>query len=361
MKHAFVQFLFALVCCDIAHAQSWNPTKQAQVASAIAPILGHTPSLVIGVGINGNLVMAQGFGSLHTGAPPDRNTVYHIGSVTKQFTAAAVLSLVDQKATVPYDGSTFSLSTQADKFFTKIDHWGALNIRDLLTMSSGIPNFTATPPLGANPFSSIEYAALRDGIKSYSRSASSQFSYSNSNYFLLAAVIDVLRSTAGSAKTYNDYIRAAIFVPAGMTKSTFINDYVPGTIVAAPTYKSPPAFAAAMWPRGAGDIASTVEDIHKWNTYLLSGSFVSAGSKAQLFSQSSFTGSSHYGMGWFVNETPVISNYYHSGQIAGYTAFNGIVRRKADGAVVTVTILTNSDNVPGLESVAGGIASTAFE
>ena len=109
------------------------------------------PAVSVAVGVNGQLVFARGYGEARPGLPATEHTVYHIGSLSKQFTAAAVLALVDRGALAPRSNNAMTLASSARDFFADVDNWdgsghGPVTLRGLLTMTSGLPSLIDTRP-----------------------------------------------------------------------------------------------------------------------------------------------------------------------------------------------------------------------
>src|SRR5690606_34965359 len=100
-----------------AAAQDWSAQKEARVDALIQHFLQRrngavtVPALSIAIGIDGERVLAKGYGPSRHGVPADENTVYHIGSLTKQFTAAAMLRLIAEHVRAPLTGEPLALDT----------------------------------------------------------------------------------------------------------------------------------------------------------------------------------------------------------------------------------------------------------
>ena len=139
--------------------------------------------------------MAKGYGS-SDGKPVTAHTQYEIGSLTKQFTAAAVLELMHDGARRVNSQAKLSVNTPLVDIFGKGSYWAAqpwLTVGRLLTMTSNLPNFTRRPPDDANPWEPITAKHLFEDIEnSTPPPASDDFDYSNTNYFLLAEMMEQL-------------------------------------------------------------------------------------------------------------------------------------------------------------------------
>lgn len=145
-----------------------------------------------------------------------------------------------------------------------------------------------------------------------------------------------------------------------MTHTGFVGEYAPGSDVADPHYRRKPAFAQPDWLNGCGDMASNAIDLFAWNRALMAGGVVAPNSLGQMFSDSARVGpTSYYGMGWFIEHDDGWDKFSHSGSVPGYTSYNAIRKRHADGSWLSVTLLTNSDGVEGLDELADEIFDAA--
>jgi D-alanyl-D-alanine carboxypeptidase len=356
-----------------ANGQSWTPAKQDQVTIWLhdfVPVL--TPSIAIGISVNGTSVWESGLGFSVPGQGilVTRDSIFQIGSVSKQFTAAAILALAEDGARNFYTNRPFTLDDKVSEFFDNVEGWGNLTVRQLLTMTSGLPNFTSVPPPHSppppdfQPGGPVPWQVLLKAFKSYARNPIPSYSYSNTNYFLLAAIIESLIPTSPPyLGDYSNYLKWRIFYRAGMIETDLISETHGGAIPAFPTLKHPRLFADPDWPKGAGMIASSVSDMLKWDRALIAGKVIGADSLKQMFAAAVPTDRPgvFYGMGWKLLPTPGLQQFFHDGDISGFTAFNSIVRRESDNTTICVVLLTNADDVQGLEQLAGKIADLVFD
>ena len=323
------------------------------------------PSISIVIGGNDRLLHARAYGEAHAGIPATERTVYHIGSLTKQFTAAAVLHLIEERVTAPLTGAPLTLDTPMQAIFEDVDNWTAegeppITVRSLLTMTSNLPNFTRRPPENVDPWGAVPAPRLLNELKKWSPQGwPNSFEYSNTGYFLLAQIIGRVAPLAADG-SYRDYVRAATIEKAGMTHTGFVGEYAPGSDIADPHYRRKPAFAQPDWLNGCGDMASNAIDLFAWNRALMAGGVIAPSSLGQMFSDGARVGpTSYYGMGWFIEHDDGWDKFSHSGSVPGYTSYNAIRKRHADGAWLSVTLLTNSDGVEGLDELADEIFDAA--
>jgi CubicO group peptidase (beta-lactamase class C family) len=353
---------------DGALAADWTPQKAAQVDALVAHFLRPQrfdgtvppPALSLAIGIDGALVLAKGYGKARYDAPATERTVYHIGSLTKQFTAAAVLCLIEERARAPLSGKALGLETPMRDIFEGVENWTAkdeppITVRSLLNMTSNLPNFTRRPPPDVDPWGAVPAPLLLDALKRFApRGWPHSFEYSNTSYFLLAEVIEHVRFAGRKAPAgYRHYVRTAILDKAGMTQTGFADDYAEGSLVAQPHYRRRPAFAQPDWLFGSGDMASNVLDLFAWNKALMAGEIIGKAARAEMFADGGRVGPvTYYGMGWFIEHGDGWDRYSHSGSVPGFTSYNAIEARHRSGRWLSVTVLTNSDEVDGLDELA---------
>ncbi len=178
------------------------------------------PGVVYGIVADGQLVDGRGFGSLHVGSTlrPDPDSIFRIASMTKSFTAAAILLLRDE--------GVLRLQDPVADWVPEMDRPDAvsddppISIEQLLTMSSGLPT---DDPWGDRQ-QGLDLRSFADLIRGGFRSAwipGTRFEYSNLGYGILGRVI-----SAASGLEYRDYVSKRLFTPLGMDSTTFSRDEV---------------------------------------------------------------------------------------------------------------------------------------
>ena len=387
MAHRIFAAAFCLLALSAGAAMAgpvWS-TDKSKIATfygtaAVTPIANKpafTPSIAIAVSINGQPVFSQGFGHVSPGGPlATGDTVYHVGSVSKQLMAAAILALIEDTSgpvgplgkSPP--GAPIALDDKIQKFIPDSLDWGPVSLRAMLNMHSGFASYTSPPANVPSPFDTTKPIAPRELLR-YVLSmlhsnpspggAVSPYVYSNTNYFLLANVIEFFKAKTPGAYDYNyqTWLRQRIFQKAGMTNTGFIEDAFPGAVVApAPYDLSNSAFASPSWPKGAGEVASSVNDLLKWHAALMNGALVSTNARNLLFAP---TGSAGYGMGWVIITGGGYRWISHGGDIPGFVSFDGIFQNEATGDWVSVAILANNDNVPNLPNLGTCLAQLGMD
>ncbi len=286
----------------------------------------------------GKIIYEHAFGmaNMEWSIPNQPDTKFRIGSVTKQFTATLILQLVDE-GKIKLDGKITDYLPDYRK-----DTGEKVTIHQLLNHTSGIPSYTDRPDfmpqVSRNPY------GIADFVKKFASGdlqfePGSKFSYNNSGYSLLGAIIEKV-----TGKSYETVLAERIFKPLGMTNSGYDN-YAPLIKHRASGYqKTPDGFVNAAYldmsiPYAAGSIYSTVADLFKWDQALYEGNILSAESKKLMFTP----GLGNYGYGIRITEEPLgksdqkIRIIGHGGGING---FNSLMMRAIDKRQ-TVIILDN--------------------
>src|SRR5215213_8480309 len=285
--------------------------------------------------------------------------VLALASVTKQFTATAVLQLVEQGKIRLVGRLSYYLPEYRKDVGDKV------TIHHLLTHTSGIPSYTGQPGflenVSRNPYKVDEF------VKKYASGdlefePGSKYSYNNSGYFLLGAIIE-----HATRKPYEQVLKENVFDPAGM-KNTGYDHY--GTILpkrASGYSKAPDGYSNALYldmsiPYSAGSLYSTVEDLYLWDQALYTDKLLSAQSKALMYKP--FL--DNYAYGWVVtnasfkqNDQPV-QMITHGGGINGFSTT--IVRFPKEKNLIVMLDNTGSEYVDRLsDSIAQIIYNQPFE
>jgi CubicO group peptidase (beta-lactamase class C family) len=251
-------------------------TSASAIDAAITKQLDeqHIAGAAVGVYQDGALVDLKTFGyrDVAKKLPVDAGTRFEIGSVTKQFTAAAILQLQEQ--------GKLSIDDRLAKYLPSFPHANEVTLRQLLNQISGLPDYTDLPDI-ATAMSTT--ADATDKIVAYANKPlnfppGTKWQYSNTNYWVLGKVVATV-----SGMSYEDYVREHVFKPAGMTHSGFVSDESTMDDFAIPYWHGPkndgPAQPAPTmfesWPGGAGAIVSTIGDLAAWDAALASGKIVS--------------------------------------------------------------------------------------
>jgi CubicO group peptidase (beta-lactamase class C family) len=286
----------------------------------------------------GKVVYKKGFGmaNMEWAIPNQPDTKFRIGSVTKQFTAALVLQLVEQ-GKIKLDGKLGDYLPDYRK-----DTGDKITIHQLLNHTSGIPSYTGQPDFFANV--SRNPYTVADFVKKFASGElefepGSKFAYNNSGYFLLGAIVEKV-----TGKSYETVLKERIFELLGMTNTGYDN-HAPLLQKRASGYeKTPAGYVNAAYldmslPYAAGSMYSTVEDLYKWDQALYENKIISADSKKLMFTP----GLSDYGYGFLIADRPIGKTdqktkvIQHGGGING---FNSLLTRLVDRQQ-TIILLDN--------------------
>ncbi|KWT65203.1 hypothetical protein APY04_2952 [Hyphomicrobium sulfonivorans] len=334
-------------------------------------------ALSVAIGINGELVFARGYGEARPGQIATERTVYHIGSLSKQFTAAAMLNLIDKAPVSPRSLTPLSLASTVDAVLPGFENWSApeigspVTIRRLLTMTSGLPSLLNRPPPGSDPWGRISSGELISALKALRPSARPKvFAYDNFNYFVLSQIIETVscRSPDANSRGFMPFVRSMLLTPLALDDTGFVGD--PKSYRAArvatpswgntPSHMRRPAFVQSAWLQGAADMASSATDLFKWNRAIMRGTAVTPANRQLMFSNAArVTLTRYYGMGWFIDHDAGWDWFTHTGFVPGYTASNAIVQNPVKGHWISVTLLTNADGMRELEKLSEAIVRIA--
>ena len=265
----------------------------------------------------GEVIYGRGFGLADRQARvvPSAATSFRIGSATKQFTAAAILELEEQ-------GKLHTGDTIATHLPDYPQVGAAITIHQLLTHTAGIPNYTNFPEVmeARSEAISVDQLLATFADKPLDFTPGSAWSYSNSGYIVLGAIIE-----QASGQSYADFMRESIFIPAGLTR-TKVGDgagedsargyrLVAGELVDAEPIDMSVAYAA-------GGIRSTAADLLEWHRVLAGDKILGAAARAKLYR----VDKKHYAYGWRVVDRDGHRFVSHGGGIDGFlTSFTRVV------------------------------------
>lgn len=266
-------------------------------------------------------------GSRGNPGPAGAGDRYMLASVTKQFTAAAILALEK-------DGR-LDLSNSAARFLRALPHWNQITIRDLLNHQTTLPDYVSAMPYsgGAALQSSISLSALLNIIAGVSGTpqATGCIAYSNSNYAALASIIET-----ASGQSFGSYLNSKIFGPLEMTQTSYTGNVLGNVRRGHFANGAPTGDYQSSWANGAGGIVTTARDMAKWNVAIMDG-FLDIADRAKddvVTGSCRPLGVSSYAYGWIVGPNGVLE---HSGVVEGYSTYNLIDVDRG----VAVTVLSN--------------------
>jgi CubicO group peptidase (beta-lactamase class C family) len=269
------------------------------------------------IALDGKILLQKGYGYKNAAQKilNDGNTIFQVGSVTKQFTAAVILRLQEQKK--------LSLQDKLSNYFPELSFAGKITIEQLLSHTSGIFNYTNNGDFmkteAAKPASQEKILALFKD-KPLEFEPGSQFNYSNSGYILLGYIIEKI-----TGKPYYQAVRDMIFTPLHMDHTGFnfaglqSPDKATGYFVLSKTANTPATIVDSSASFAAGAIYSTAGDLYKWDRSLYTEKIISKASLKNAYTRRK----GMYGLGWIIDSANGKEVYQHSGGIFGFTSFIG--------------------------------------
>jgi CubicO group peptidase (beta-lactamase class C family) len=258
-----------------------DAAAQAFVAGRIAP------GVQVAIFRAGAPVLSRGYGlaNLETGMPVDPTSIFQIGSVTKQFTAAQLLLLVE--------AGKLSVEDKLAKVFPDFPRASEISLRQILTHTAGLGDYANAKDLATlKRRSRVEYSSeeLYDAMKQqtdplFIAEPGTKRAYSNTGYVLLGLLIE---KVAGAP--YAKVMRDGVIARAGLTHTAFddLSEVLPGRVCGyTPDANAPSGYDNApdhsmTYPGGAGCLRSTCEDLCQWHRALLSGRVISEANLEQM-------------------------------------------------------------------------------
>ncbi|HTE40839.1 MAG TPA: serine hydrolase domain-containing protein [Steroidobacteraceae bacterium] len=300
-----------------------------------------TPGMTVMLAKNGAVIYSQAYGyaNLSSCTRVQTATEFQIGSITKQFTAAAILQL--------HNTGALNIDNTVVSYLPSYTFDSRITVRMLLTQTSGLVDYLDFPQAPTwipgvtqqTVITAITQAPLRF-------TPGAAFEYSNSNYFILGSIIESV-----SGQTYAAYLAAHILQPLGLahtglvqplsSASPYTTNLAPGII------PDPSGFFAA------GALWSNVQDVTTWNVGLASGAVIPTSLLPTMLTPPAVPEfgapniSSEYAMGWVRSSHLGRPWVWHNGQTLAYTSFNGVFLDNG----LSLSILANRDiqeNAPGL-------------
>ncbi|AMY07083.1 Penicillin-binding protein E [Luteitalea pratensis] len=281
---------------------------------------------------------AIGMASMELGVPLQPDTIFRLGSITKQFTAAAIMMLVEE--------GKVSLTDPVEKYVPGYPTQGhVITVEHLLTHTSGIQSYTDIP--GWFPGRIRADMAVLDLVDAFKKepmqfAPGTRYAYNNSAYVLLGAIIEKAAGT-----TYEQFLTTRIFTPLGMTR-TFYGSNEPIIRGRAQGYTRDDGvvknsqFLSMTQPYAAGSLVSTLDDLARWDAALYTDRVVKAESLARMWTPYLLKdgSSTRYGYGFQVGDMRGQQAIEHGGGIPGFSTY----ALRLPQEHVYVVVLCNSDN-----------------
>ena len=325
----------------------------AQLDRIAAQVLDQTgvPSASIAVVQHGKLAYTHAYGSARLASgrvhalPAAPSMRYSIGSISKQFTAAAILMLQQQ--------GKLSLDDPVGKYVPGLTRGNEVTIRQILSQTSGYQDYWPEDYLMTPMLKSTTAQQILDvwAKKPLDFDPGTQWQYSNTNYVIAGRIVESI-----TGQPLFGFLSQRVFRPLGMT-SVWNSDETPLAGPDATAYYRhalgplrPAPKEGAGWMYAAGELAMTAHDLVLWDESLLAQSVLSPESYKQMFTEVKLKDgkSTHYGLGVFVRDSDGHRTIEHSGEVSGFVSDNVVLID--DGAAVVV--LTNQDAVSAASTIA---------
>ncbi len=353
-------FIFVLLTASLVQAQAPSPLSAAlreKVDAIVHQALTGTgvPSASIAMVQNGAIVYLQAYGDgridPHMPALPSMR--YSIGSISKQFTAAAVLLLAEQ--------DKLSLDDPVSRFVPNLTRGNEVTIRELLSHTSGYQDYFPqdhVPPFMLQPITADK---LLDqwARKPLDFDPGTEWQYSNTNFVIAGLIVE-----KASGEPLLQFLSEHIFTPLGMksvinidqnrltdTDATGYLRYAIGPLRPAPK-------EGKGWLFAMGELAMPAEDLAKWDISMINQSVLQPASYAQLEKEVVLKNGlgTRYGLGVDVRRDLGQRVIEHGGEVSGFTAQNTVF----PDARMAVVVLVNEDSVQASDDIARQIAALLF-
>ena len=303
------------------------------------------PGISIGVQRGGEVVFAGGFGyaDLENEVPATADTVYRIGSVTKQFTAAAAMLLVEE--------GKLDLSADLREYLPDYDTQGfEVQVERLLNHTSGIKGYTEMPEFWERSRLDLGHEAMLELFSEppFEFEPGDRYQYNNSGYYLLGVLIERL-----SGMSYTEFLEARLFGPLGLERTHYLRNgpLVPGRAEGYEVgedggFVNDEPLSMEL-PYAAGSMGASVLDLLAWQRALASGQAVSPAGYERMTARGSLVNEDpvHYGYGLGLSEEHGLAKISHGGGINGFRAELALYPEEDLGIAV---LINSGSGRPGL-------------
>jgi len=308
-----------LICSTIVCGQNFADRLSHQIDSLVTSKYKEVaPGCVILVASKDQIIYRKAFGlaDTKTKKPMQPDMIFRLGSMTKQYTAIAILQLVEQ--------GKVKLSDSIQVYVKDFPHKPyPVTIENVLNQTSGIINFMEMT--NVDPKKELDNYTPAQGVDYFKDEPlkfkpGSQFEYSNSNFFLLGYIIELV-----SGQTYGDYVEQHIIKQAGLKHTYYLNSgkAIPNMATGYSRFDKKHWEDAELqnvtMMYATGGLAANVDDVWQWHQALAKGKLINLPllDKAYTAYQPE-TGPAQYGYGWFIKELDVLKTVEHSGSTDGY-------------------------------------------
>lgn len=324
----FIIVVFFFSSTSILQAQNLDATIDSLLQAKYKP---NAPGAIFLIAKEGTIIYNKAFGlsNLELNVPMISNSVFEIGSMTKQFTAISIMMLMEK--------GKLNLDDEITKFIPDYPtHGNKITVHHLLTHTSGIKNFTSMKEIRNIATKNMAPTDLIDFFKNEPMdfNPGDEFKYSNSGYVILGYIIETV-----AEKSYADFVEQDIFEKLGMTSSQYASH---SKVIKNRTsgYHNRNGYINTRYvsftiPYSSGSLMSTVEDMNLWQQAIKNNSLISAKTTNKVFTNYTLNKgeSINYGYGWHIKDLNGSLSYEHGGSIFGFKSM-GVYLPESDIYVI---------------------------
>ncbi len=342
-RHLLLNFL-ALVGTAVAYGQTIDVAMRNQIDQAIQQCLraDGTPSASVAIVVDGHLAYAKAFGDavLEPPQPASTATRYQLASISKTFTAQAVLLLVAN--------GKLSLNDSVSRWFPDLTSASQVTVRELLNHTSGYPDhYPEGYPAGPRSAAALPDRIINEwGHHPLLFPPGTQFHYSNLEYEIAGRIVEKV-----SGEPLFQFMQEQIFGPLQMTSTMDLDTIPTGSSALATGYVQnalaplqPAPYEGPGWSFGSGQVVTTASDVARWDAAFLEHRVLPEREAAEEVTMARLTNGSTYpsALGLFASREDSPLRYYHTGEGLGFEAINLIYPE----ARVAFVVLTNTNVKP---------------
>jgi len=342
----------ALLLTAVSFAQlAWEQKASADIADALKKT--GAPSLSVVIIEDAKVAFAHAFGKadLASGRNAEPDTRYAVGSISKQFTVAALLLLQEQ--------GKLTLDDKVARFFPELTQANQISIRQLLSHTAGYEDFAPQDYLIPEWTHPTTPAAILGtwARKPLNFDPGTRWQYSNTGYVLAGSIVEKI-----AGKPLVEFLRETILNPLGMSSAGDCNDRVPADATAYTRFAlgppRPVAREARGWYDGAGELCMTAPDLAKWDIAFLQNKLLSPASYEQFTHEVRLANGdlTHYALGLTVRDYRGIPMLSHGGEVSGFLALDEKFPTR-NGAII---VLSNQDGISLTGPLADKLAQLVF-
>ena len=271
------------------------------------------------------------------------DTPFRIGSITKQFTAAAILKLQEQ--------GKLTVSDPLTKYYPAWPSGEKITLHHLLTHTSGMVSYTSHPRFESRVRKPVDMPKLIQSIQETEANfpPGESFDYCNSGYLLLGLIVEKV-----SGKSYGDFLRETFFKPLGMSQTGVHQKGNEPEGEALGYTKGLLGFKRAnnwdmSWAGGAGALYSTSGDLHQWTLGIINDKVLSKESLRAAFTPATLNDGTEtdYGYGWGVENPGDQPTVFHGGGLEGFTSYMAYSSKSN----LTIVVLANTHTAYNSEAI----------